>query len=394
MKIIPALIPAIVLSMALGFGPQIASAAPANKAHAAQKSPKLWVMAYYPVWHQEDNSLTPAEIDYTAFSHLIHFSIVPRADGSIDSTPNVTITPSQSAAIIGPAHAAGKKVLISVGGAETAALFRPVLTDAVRPIFIANLVNFVMSRGYDGIDVDMEQLQDSDVPLYEPFIRDLRAALNTAKPGLLLTASVIAEPAMFARLQNQFDRIDLMTYDLSGPWEGFKTWYNGNLYDAGTEMMDPGRPYPSVQEMVQQFEAAGVAPNKLSLGIAFYGDLWTGTDGPKQSIQGVTDSQIAYSAIMDQYYQPSLYHWDAQAEAPYLSLPAADPKARKFISYDDAKLCALKVHYAQQHGLGGVIIWELGDGYRANQPPGQRDPLLQAVKHAWLAPKTTQEAGR
>ena len=53
-----------------------------------------------------------------------------------------------------------------------------------------------------------------------------------------------------------------------------------------------------------------------------------------------------------------------------------------FISYDDARLAREKVLYARAHGLGGVIIWELGDGYRESQPPGQKDILLKVVKEA------------
>jgi hypothetical protein len=34
-------------------------------------------------------------------------------------------------------------------------------------------------------------------------------------------------------------------------------------------------------------------------------------------------------------------------------------------------------------GIGGVILWELGGGYQASAPAGQRDKLLQAVKAAF-----------
>jgi hypothetical protein len=38
-------------------------------------------------------------------------------------------------------------------------------------------------------------------------------------------------------------------------------------------------------------------------------------------------------------------------------------------------------------GIGGMIVWDLGAGYRADQPPGRRDLLLQAVKRARLGEK-------
>ncbi len=372
-----------------------------SPAQAAQARPQQatlpWVTAYYPVWHQQDGTFLPDKIDFTGFSHLIHFSVIPKADGTIDEAPakpNSTITPAQSASVIGAAHAAGRKVLLCVGGAETAPLFRPVLVDAVRPRFITSLVNMAVARGYDGLDIDMEPIIDADAPLYTKFIQELRTRMTAVRPGLLLTAATAWEPTLFARLQGQFDQINLMTYDLSGPWVGFKTWYNASLHASGTQLMSGTVPYPSAEGTLRPFALAGIAPRKLGIGIAFYGDVWTGTTGPRQSIQGVTSSAVAYSIIMDQYYQPARYHWDDLARAPYLSIAAPDPKDQKFITYDDERLCAEKVTYVRQHNLGGVIIWELGDGYRANLPAGQRNPLLRAVKDAWLAPvpETTYKA--
>jgi len=101
----------------------------------------------------------------------------------------------------------------------------------------------------------------------------------------------------------------------------------------------------------------------------------------------------AYNTIMDQYFRPNLYHWDANAHAPYLSIETPQSKDGKFISYDDARLAREKVLYARTHGLGGVIIWELGDGYRKSQPAGHRDALLQVVKEAAHGPIGTSHAG-
>ena len=119
----------------------------------------------------------------------------------------------------------------------------------------------------------------------------------------------------------------------------------------------------------------------LGVGAAFYGDVWNGADGPGQPIAGVTMTTVPYAAIMDTYYQPSRVRWDVAAHAPYLSI---DAPLKQFVSYDNEALCAEKVQYARAQGLGGVMIWELGSGYLPSRPAGQRDPLLQAVKRAWL----------
>ena len=57
------------------------------------------------------------------------------------------------------------------------------------------------------------------------------------------------------------------------------------------------------------------------------------------------------------------------------------------MSYDNEALCAEKVQYARAQGLGGVMIWDLGSGYLPGHPAGQREPLLAAVKRAWLSAK-------
>jgi len=370
--------------LAAAFSLQAASARPA-KAQAAKAHP-LWVSAYYAVWVQQAGTLTPQQIDYSAFSHLIHFSVVPSDDGTIDPIKG-GITPAESQAVLVPAHQAGRKVLLSVGGWLTSPHFRAAYSDPHRAAFIQSLVQIVRTRGYDGLDIDMEPLETTDAPGYATFIRQLRAQMTAANPKLLLTAATAAQPELFARLSSQFNQINLMTYDLAGPWQGFKTWYNSALYGDGRALMNPGQPFPSASGMVQRFTAAGVPKIKLGIGEAFYGCVWTGADGPGQSIQRVTmNGSVSYAAIMNTYYQPGRYHWDAQAQAPYLSI---DAPQKQFVSYDNEALCAKKVAYARAQGLGGVMLWELGDGYFPNRPAGRKDPLLQAVKRAWLSPKQT-----
>ncbi len=379
---------ALIFPLLAALSVQAAGAAPPK--HSAKPNP-LWVTAYYAVWVQQAKAPSPDQIDYSAFSHLIHFALVPAADGTLDTSKD-NIAPADSAAVIAPAHKAGRKVLLSVGGWLSAAAFRSAYSDAHRTVFVANLVQMVQSRGYDGLDVDMEPLEASDALGYEVFIRDLKTQMTAANPKLLLTAATAAQPEIFARLSPQFDQINLMTYDLAGPWTGFKTWHNSALYGDGPTLMNPGQPFPSASGMVELFIAAGVPRRKLGLGAAFYGTVWTGADAPGQPVSGVTmKTGVTYAAILATYYQPGRAHWDPLAQAPYLSI---DGPSKQFVSYDDETLCIKKVEYARAQGLGGVMVWELGSGYCPALPPGQREPLLSAVKRAWLGAKASRkEAG-
>lgn len=347
----------------------------------------LWVTAYYATWSQHDAILNPGEIDFSAITHLIHFAVEPLADGSIDQSPSAHyITVDDSAPVIRAAHAAGRPVLLCVGGWAAAAGFHAALADPFAKAKLeANLVSLVVDRGYDGLDVDFEPIEAPDVPQFDSFVREMRSRLSAAKPGLLMTAAAGQQPQEFAKLQDQFDQINLMTYDLSGRWMGPHTWYNSCLQDGGDAMLRPGVPYPSVSQRLQRFLAAGVSPAKLSIGTAFYGFVWKGASGPAQDDAGPAPEAVPYSKLMDQYFGQAQYHWDDQAIAPYLSIDASDPAQRLFISYDDERLITEKVRYARSHGLGGIMIWELGQGYRRNLPAGQRQPLLDTVKQACSA---------
>src|SRR6185437_5509744 len=81
----------------------------------------MWSTGYYPGWEQ--GAMPATNIDFAALSHVIHFSLVPNSDGTLNSSDN-SITTANSADIILHAHAAGTKVLICVGGASTETLFQ------------------------------------------------------------------------------------------------------------------------------------------------------------------------------------------------------------------------------------------------------------------------------
>ncbi len=348
----------------------------------------LSTTAYYAAWMQDH--LPAGQVDFSALTQIIHFAVVPNRDGTLDSEINL-VTQGHSTDLVAGARAAGTKVLISIGGGESAAGFRGACSSANLSNFISNIVTFTRSRGYDGVDLDWEPLAAEDAAQYTDLVNGLRSALDAYSPRPLLTAAVASQAELLAGLQHQFDQISLMNYDLSGPWEGWVTWFNSPLFDGGYRFLSTGALVPSTEGMVGNFIAAGVSPQKMAIGIDFYGRVWSGGTGttsggvslPRQ--RWTTAPSMAYTpyhVIMADYYQPQRHAWDEPAQAAYLSIDHAGAANDKFISYDDPATCRAKVQYAMRRGLGGVMIFELGGGYRPDQPEGLRDPLLQAVKKA------------
>jgi chitinase len=362
----------------------------------------LRITAYYPGYKQ---SLMPASnIDFSVVTHLIHFSVVPNSDGTIDPGQN-GITAARSADVVSRAHTAGRKVLICVGGASSEPGFQGATISANLSFFVSNLVGFVSSNSYDGIDIDWEPLPSSDFNQYTNLVIALRLALNGLSPAKLLTVAAAAYPpypdfsndefVMYDSIQDQLDQINLMTYDLSGPYAGWVTWFNSPIYDGGATFPKSTRRLPSIDVPVNSFLSNGVAASKIGVGTPFYGFVWRGGNGT--STGGVTQPQqswtnapsttaVPFSTIMSTYYQSNLYYYDTAAQAAYLSVNNPVSTNDEFISYDDEHSTEAKVSYARNNSLGGLMIWELSQDYEATAPAGQRNPLLQSVKQALLAP--------
>jgi len=363
-------------------------------AHAA-----FWTTGYYPGYEQS-GGMPASAIDFSALTHIIHFSVVPNADGSLNSTVG-QITVDNSTNLVALAHAAGVKVLISVGGGGTESAFQSATCASNLPVFINGLTNFVASRGYDGVDIDWEPCPSADFPLYTNLLAGLRSALNQlGRPELLTVAaaayppygdSAAAEYTMFAAFQSHLDQINIMTYDMSGPYNGWVTWFNSPLYDGGYRLPSSGTLVPSVDGSVEKFIANGVAPGKLAIAAAFYGYVWTASataptpaiTQPRQSwTTAPTATATRYADIMANYYAANYYQWDTNTQTAYLSICKTNSANSAFVSYDDPRTCSAKVSYARNKGLGGIAIWELGQDHTPNTP----DPLLEAMKQAVATP--------
>jgi len=357
-----------------------------------------WVTGYYPGWEQ--GQMPATNIDFTTITHVIHFSLTPQPDGSLNLSDN-GLTPANCSNLVAVAHAAGARAIICVGGAGTETEFQDATAPSTLTTFANNLVQFVNTYGYDGLDIDWEPFFSSDASQYTNLINALRSS-----PGFpankLLTIAAPAYPSygdpapateftMFASEQSKLDQINVMTYDLSGPYPGWVTWFNSPIYDGGYTFPGTSELVPSIEAAINHFTTNGVAQAKLGVGLPFYGYSWTGSTGvtlPRQSWPGANPPAVStptYNTIISTYYQPGRYHWDTNAQAAYLSITSSPASSDMFISYDDARACQCKVSYVRNRGLGGIMIWELAQDYVKGQPA----PLTQAIKQSLATPAVT-----
>lgn len=351
----------------------------------------IWSTAYYAGWMQ--GYITPQNIRWSGVTHIAHFALVPNSDGTLNDAGN-SVTASAASAITTAGHNAGKKVIITVGGWNSEYLFVSATSAANRAKFINNLVTLMRNRNYDGIDIDWEPLSASSDSLYTRFITQLRTSLDSINPKPLLTCAIAWTPSIPAKVASKFDQMNIMTYDLSGAWSGWVTWHNSPIYHGGQKFPGLSKYVPSCDGMVDDFVAAGIPLAKLGIGIDFYGYVWSGGSGlphggptaPGESWSSPPSVQgnVPYYSLKDTYDESLYGRWDAGAKAAYFSVDVADAASDRFVSYDNLQTCVEKINYARTKGIGGVIIWELGGGYRASLGVGQRDSLMMAISQALI----------
>jgi GH18 family chitinase len=348
-----------------------------------------WVAGYYTGWEQ--SQLPFASVDLTARDAVIDFAVVPTAVGTTDGGAANELSIGM-ASRIAAVHAAGKKILFTVGGAGAYAAFQGAMSSSHQTAFAANIVSFMTANGYDGVDIDMEPMAAADVGPYVAFARILRAQMTAAKPGSLLTAAVTWEPAAFAQLTGIFDHIDLMTYSMTGGTWYNETWHDSPVYSAPAL---GGGTLASVDSMVAQFAGSGIPAAKLGIGITFDPYIWTGGSGvtaPQQTwTVAPTVTETYYYTIAKQYglveggsaaSGGAVYNWDSSAQAAYLSVTGSPASNDAFVSYDDVSAIDAKIAYANAKGIGSVIIWDLAGGWRTDLAVGSRGKLLAAIKAA------------
>lgn len=377
----------------------IDNSAASNSSNSSSST--YWITAYYAGYSQgsggggNNAGYLPAEdVNYTNLTNVIQFSVKPDSNGSLNWASNSLNSVNRNATVT-DGHNGGSKVLFSVGGWNTEPQFLAATNSTNLNTFVNNIVSFMQSNNYDGVDIDWETLSASSATNYENFITALRTKMNQTAPGSILTIAAQWEPSIIDTVKGDINEINLMTYDMSGAYSGWVTWHDSPIYTGGCTFPS-GSAVPSINATVATWEAAGIPASKLGVGTNLYGYVWSGgsgttTGGASMPCQNWTQApslqkDVAYYKLMNTYAgDPAT--WDNGAQVPYISINKPGNASDKFISYSDTYSEYNKAKFVKDKGLGGIMLFELGGSY-LNDSSGQKEPLLQAVKDGLLTNNT------
>lgn len=213
------------------------------------------------------------------------------------------------------------KVFVAIAGggltAEWEAAYKLRMQAVNRTAFVHQLVAYVESHNLDGIDVDLEWSHVD--ALYSPFVLELADSLHAK--GFEISAAWPAT-TRYADITDaalaSFDWINLMAYDLTGPW---------NPNSSGDHS-----PYSFANQGIAFWKGHGVSAERMNLGVPFYGRNW---DSPN------TGQAFTYASMVAE--DSSYAYEDTVGQRYYNGIPGIQAKTQ-----------------LAQMETSGIMIWEIG----------------------------------
>jgi chitinase len=337
-------------------GKQEYSASIAFPSMASNHTPAAVQAGYW--YYQSD--LAVEKIDFRLFTHLF------AAFADIDSTYEVTFpikhkTQFEDFPNTVKSKKSDIKAFLSIGGdTDHSTLASMVSQPDSRQTFIQSSVRLAMDNQYDGISLHwLSPNTTEEMANLGTFLIEWRhyLSLSTNCTPPLLTAAVLYSSKDLSSLKypiqaiNSLDWINVVAYDIYTPVSSSITMTGPHapLYNATCGEL-------SVDAGVRAWIDAGVAPNKLVLGLPFFGRSWVLKYANNHAIFspacGAANDldHIPYKKIVERTPVKGV-------DPSYVTSYCFD--GTTWIAYDGKFAISTKAIYAKLKGLRGYFAWHL-----------------------------------
>jgi len=273
-----------------------------------QRTPShLRVMGWHPYWM----GTRYKQYRYDILHTVAYFSYaVDPQTGSYK-----TVRHWKTTELVPIAHQYGTRVVLCVTNFGSDANRQLLTNPQAKQVLIDSLVALVKLRNADGVNIDFELipypwLRDS----LTAFLRQLTDRFHQEIPGSEVS---IALPAV-----DWYDVFDVAAYDEFLDYcvlMGYEYHWTGSSYAGPVAPLSCGTLWGKwcVDRSVSTYLAKGLRPEKLWLGVPYYGREWPVADTILPAKTTGTGTAYTYEQIVEHRLQDASWHWDESSMTPY-----------------------------------------------------------------------------
>ncbi|KAJ1732219.1 hypothetical protein LPJ61_002152 [Coemansia biformis] len=368
-------------------------------------------IGYFTAWSIYDRAFAPADVAVERLTHVNYAFAKLEGNAIALGDPWADVERPSPGAVYGDGDLRGNfgdfngersavrqrnphlRSLISVGGWSWSGGFSAMAaSEHTRAEFVRSVADFLHRYRFDGVDIDWEHPVEGgmdgnphspdDARNYLLLLRELRQHLDHDAPPpprfgrYEISIATSAAPSVYRHLDlgaiaQVVDHINVMTYDYAGSWSQ-ATGHQQNLFRPSA-----GDSGICGHDTVSDYISRGVPPDKVVLGLGFYGRGFGAVGHHGSPVAGLPGLGCAFSGVPSGTWEAGSFdykhlrtshlkhdsgysvHWDDAAKAPILYSAAE----QVLITFDDTVAVSWKADYALKRGLGGIMIWELSQDH-------------------------------
>jgi len=204
------------------------------------------------------------------------------------------------------------------------------------------------SEGCDGVNIDFERPRIADRDLFSEFVAELADSLHERGQTLSVDVTAINWGERFdpAKLVAAADYIFIMGYDFH---------WNGSSVSGPVAPLE-GETYNVTRSVDYYIEETDVVPERIILGIPYYGYDWPTQDTLAYSETQASGFARIYSSAIDRLGYNTL-QWHSETSSPWFHYNEGGQTRQCW--FEDTVSLALKYDLAKDRNLAGIGIWAL-----------------------------------